>query len=612
MTRLTTAHHAKKSAITSFLGEEVRVGIYVRRSLDDEHQPYSIEAQDARLTAYIESQPNWRLVDRFPDDASGATTERKGLQRALAAARAGLIDVLLVLRVDRFSRNLRDLVMLLHELDQAGVAFRSATEPFDTSTPMGRMLVQMLGIFAQFERDVIIDRVIAGMERKADQGKWKGGKRPFGYRVDKKNHILIMDKHEAVIVRLIFDLYTKDRLGARSIATILNQRGHRTSTGGRWSAQQILRILSNRVYLGELTFRAITKTNTHPAVIDTDTWAQAQAILDARGQNPAHRASNGYDYMLTGRLRCPQCGKAMIGTRATGRNKTYRYYTCYTLARYDATKCNFTRLDADAVDTAILDALAGFYRNHHTLISDAITTAQHQHQKAHTNRHTELATIEAELTKTNQAIDRYFTAFEHGTITEDLVAERLIKLRGKIRQLRNRHDELTLAIHDQPAAPSPTTLTDITNHITTIINTGAANQRKALIEALIAHVTITGPDRLTPVFRIPQPTPNQAATALPAEIAPKGAVRTPTTLVELTRFEPVTPALPRCGPMPDGLSVAARTVRGRGCSGNASSRSPVGTAPSCGSGSRATGPVIAPSSDERCIRLGDAPPAGFC
>jgi site-specific DNA recombinase len=171
MVRSTPAHRAKKAATTT-LGDDVRVGIYVRRSTDDEHQPYFIEAQETRLTAYVDSQPGWRITKRFSDDASGATTQRDDLQRALTTARAGLIDVLLVLRVDRFSRNLRDLVMLLDELDHAGVVFRSATEPFDTSTPMGRMLVQMLGMFAQFERDTIIDRVIAGMERKATKGKW--------------------------------------------------------------------------------------------------------------------------------------------------------------------------------------------------------------------------------------------------------------------------------------------------------------------------------------------------------------------------------------------------------------------------------------------------------
>jgi hypothetical protein len=133
----------------------VRVAIYVRRSTDEEHQPFSIEAQDSRLRAYVKSQPGWSLVARFEDDASGAKLDRPGLDKALAAARAGRFDVLLVYRVDRFTRRIRDLVTLLDELDRAGVAFRSATEPFDTSTPAGRMLVQMLGVFAEFEREMI-------------------------------------------------------------------------------------------------------------------------------------------------------------------------------------------------------------------------------------------------------------------------------------------------------------------------------------------------------------------------------------------------------------------------------------------------------------------------
>ena len=136
------------TATTGGPAGDVRVGIYLRRSTDDERQPYSIEAQDARLAAYISSQPGWRQAARFTDDASGATTARPGLHRALAAARAGVIDVLLVYRVDRLTRSLRDLVTLLDDLDHAGVGFRSATEPFDTAAAMGRMLVQMLGMFA--------------------------------------------------------------------------------------------------------------------------------------------------------------------------------------------------------------------------------------------------------------------------------------------------------------------------------------------------------------------------------------------------------------------------------------------------------------------------------
>jgi site-specific DNA recombinase len=141
----------------------MRVATYTRISTDEDHQPYSLEAQAERLGNYVASQDGWELVRRFSDQASGATTERSGLQRALSEAKANRFDLLLVYRVDGFARSVRGLAQLLEELDAVGVALRSATEPFDTTTPAGRMMVQMLGVFAEFERATIVDRVIAGM-----------------------------------------------------------------------------------------------------------------------------------------------------------------------------------------------------------------------------------------------------------------------------------------------------------------------------------------------------------------------------------------------------------------------------------------------------------------
>ncbi len=540
MARSATTQRTKRAASLDNL-DTVRVGIYTRRSTDDENQPYSIEVQDERLDSYVGSQPGWQVAMRFSDDASGGTTNRPGLQRALQAARAGLIDVLLVYRVDRFSRNLRDTVTLLDELDQLGVVFRSATEPFDTSTPMGRMLVQMLGMFAQFERDSIIERVIAGMERKAAKGLWKGGRRPFGYTVDRGTHRLVPHADEAAVVRLIFRSYTRDRLGSSSIATLLNERGHRTTNGGTWSAYQVLRVLSNRIYIGELAFRGITVEDCHAPLVDSETFEHAERILAERGEDHSHRAASGYDYMLTGRMRCPKCGKAMLGTRATGRSKTYRYYTCFTRARYDSSTCDTPRLNADAVDAAVLHALGCFYRDQHALITDAISTAQQEHEAGHADRHAELAAVDTELNKVNAAIDRYLSAFERGTLDEEMVADRLPALREQTKQLRARRTELAAAIDEQPTAPDITTLTEVADHINEIITDGTANQRKALIEALVPQVKITGPDRLVPVFRIPQPRHNEeAAPASPAETASKGAVRTMTNLVELRGVEPLT------------------------------------------------------------------------
>ncbi|GAB4588214.1 hypothetical protein Ntsu_60460 [Nocardia sp. IFM 10818] len=524
--------------------QDLRVGTYARRSTTEDNQPYSIEAQDTRLDSYIGSQPGWRHSASFTDDASGASTERPGLQRALQAARAGAIDVLVVYRVDRFSRSLRDLVTLLDELDQAKVVFRSATEPFDTSTPMGRMLVQMLGMFAQFERDSIIDRVIAGTERKAAKGLWKGGKRPYGYQVDKTTQTLVVDEAEAVVVRMIFDLYAHRRLGAHAVAAELNTRGHRASTGREWSGHHVLRILNSRIYLGELTFRDTTVTETHPAIIDTTTFDRAQSVLEARGESHAHRAANSSDYLLTGRLRCPRCGRAMIGTRATGRSRTYRYYTCFNRARYDTDKCDFTRLDADSVDTAVLEALGKFYRTRHDLISQAITAQKRHHRDASSGTRAELATVSGELAKAQQAIDRYLTAFEDGTLDPELLAGRLTELRTKTSQLAARRDQLTATLANEPTAPEPATLDVIADHIAEIIATGTHTQAKALIESLVAQVAITGPDRLVPTFRIPQPGNDIGAGTASAVPAPMELVRAMTRLVELRGLEPLTPTLP--------------------------------------------------------------------
>jgi site-specific DNA recombinase len=527
---------------------EVRVGVYVRRSTDDEHQPYSIEAQDTRLAAYIGSQPGWLRAVRFADDASGASTSRPGLQRALAAARAGVIDVLLVYRVDRLTRSLRDLVTLLDDLDRARVVFRSATEPFDTATAMGRMLVQMLGMFAQFERDTIIDRVIAGMERKAAAGKWKGGRRPYGYQVDKATSTLVVDAGEAAVVRLAFGLYTRDRLGGKTIARMLNDRGHRTTTGGPWSAHQVLRVLSNRIYLGELTFRGITATSSHPAIIDDAAFAEAQRILAARGEDHAKRAANGSDYLLTGLMRCPSCGKAMIGTRAHGRSRVYRYYTCFTRVRYDTARCPSTRLDADAVEHAIITALADFYRHQHDLIADAIAQAQASHAAGADGRRAELAAAQHDLAKTSAATDRYLAAFENGTLDPEDLADRLTQLKARAQQLRARRNELAHQVSAVPAAPPAATLRQVADHIADIVASGSHSQRKALIDVLIAQIKITAPGRIVPVFRIPQPPAAdkpqvQAGPAITRCMTAGDPVRAMTNLVGRVGLEPTTGGL---------------------------------------------------------------------
>jgi site-specific DNA recombinase len=163
---------------------------------------------------------------------TGSTLARPGLERALALARERRIDLLLVYRVDRLSRNVRQLAQLAEQLDGYECALRSATEPFDTGAAAGRMMLQMLGVFAEFEHATIVDRVTAGIERRAKQGRWATGRLPFGYRRNEHKDV-IADESEAPIVQRVFQLYTRERLErSRSRASLPRSRCRRRRVAG--------------------------------------------------------------------------------------------------------------------------------------------------------------------------------------------------------------------------------------------------------------------------------------------------------------------------------------------------------------------------------------------
>lgn len=239
------------------MSETVRIATYTRISTDEVTQPYSLGAQHDRLDAFVASQPGWQIVARYTDQASGKSLERAALTELRAGAAAGRFELLLVYRVDRLSRNLGQLASLVDELARHGVGFRSATEPFDTANPTGRMLVQLLGSFAEFERASLLDRIGAGMERKASRGEWCGGTPPYGYLKPRGSPILQPDPATAPVVMSIFRRYVETREGARQLAAWLDRQGQRTRVGGLWSTTSMLALLRNRAYVGEVSFRGL-------------------------------------------------------------------------------------------------------------------------------------------------------------------------------------------------------------------------------------------------------------------------------------------------------------------------------------------------------------------
>jgi site-specific DNA recombinase len=535
------------------LGAYVRVATYTRRSTDEENQPFTIEAQESKLDAYATSQDGWVIVARYTDDASGAKLERPDLNRAIAAARAGKFDVLLVYRVDRFSRRIRDLVVLLDELDQAGVVFRSATEPFDTSTPAGRMLVQMLGVFAEFEREMIIDRVVNGMERKAAKGQWTLGVAPYGYRVEPGTQHLVPVDDELVIVKEIFRLYTRKRLGTRAIANELSRRGHRRRSGRPWSFKTVTDALLNPAYIGTVAFRDIYAEDAHPAAIERDTFSEADRILTERGENPAKAAGAASDYRMTGKLTCPRCGKTYLGTTATGRNRTYRYYTCFTRNRYGTSHCDAPRIEADAFDDIVLRAVGDFYRNGTPYIAEAIAAAQREYETNKAVVESELTAVTSQMSQVEASVDRYFGDYETGKIEKGLLERRIEKLGEDLRTLRRRRDELRLQLDDVPVPLAPEDLAALQRHIDGIIDHGTSQERKSLCEAAIDKIEIDlKASKAIPIFRCNLTPPRDPANAngaptrtlVGAHNSSSRGVRERIPPVETRGLEPLTPTLP--------------------------------------------------------------------
>ena len=479
----------------------IRVACYLRISTDEEHQPFSLGAQETRLGAFVTSQPGWEHVKTYTDQFSGAYAERPALTDALRDARLGRYDILLVYRVDRFARSLKVLVGLLEELEDAGVAFRSATEPIDTSTATGRMLIQLLGVFAEFERATIIDRVVAGMERKAARGGWPGGTVPYGLRLDDCHHLAI-EATEFPIVERIFTRYASERAGALTIATELNNDGHRTRAGRRFSAKVVLGILRNRGYLGEVSFRDV-RHQPEDALIDPALFDKAQVLLAERGEGYDRRFTDKHpDYLLTGLITCGRCQRNYVGAAARGKGHRYRYYTCWTRQRYGKDACTGDRIRADVLEQAVFAALLAVYADPE-LLERAIAAKAQDTATAARLHQDEIAATEAELKKTEAAIERYMHAFEAGSVTEDMFGTRVRDLGNKLRALRARHAELAEAA--EAAAMHPPTAADIEalrDELEAEIHHGSEQRRKALAQAFIRLLVVEERDTIQPSFYI--------------------------------------------------------------------------------------------------------------
>jgi len=295
----------------------------------------SLDAQRESCESYIASQKSegWLLVsDRYDDGGiSGATLERAALKRLLADIEADRVDVVVVYKIDRLSRALMDFTKLVEVFDRNNVTFVSVTQSFNTTTSMGRLTLNILLSFAQFEREVIGERIRDKFAASRKKGMWMGGFVPLGY--DVKDRKLIINQPEADTVRMIFKRFAQ--LGsATALSTALRNEGVKGKQGKLVDKGYIYKVLKNRVYVGDAVHKGTAYPGEHQAIIDRPLWEKVHTIMQESPRKRAGHSRAQTPALLKGLIFGPTgCAMSPTHTRKGGRQ--YRYYVSQATIKTD-------------------------------------------------------------------------------------------------------------------------------------------------------------------------------------------------------------------------------------------------------------------------------------
>jgi site-specific DNA recombinase len=345
----------------------IRCAIYTRKSSEEglDQAFNSLDAQREACAAYILSQASegWVALPDIYDDGglSGGTLERPALQRLLTDLQGGRVDIIVVYKVDRLTRSLFDFAKLVEILDNASTSFVSVTQSFNTTTSMGRLTLNMLLSFAQFEREVTAERIRDKIAASKAKGMWMGGTPPLGYRPDGRSLAIVED--QPALVRDMFERYLK--LGnVRHVAEALKREGiispvRHTITGksfggGAFSRGQLYAILRCPTYVGEIAHRGATFPGKHEAIIDRETWDKAQALLSEHIRGSRTRSRAECPALLAGKLFDAK-GEPLISAHACKGKVRYRYYVSRALQH--GTDSGM-RIPAREIEAAVAERIA--------------------------------------------------------------------------------------------------------------------------------------------------------------------------------------------------------------------------------------------------------------
>jgi len=441
----------------------VRCAIYTRKSTEEglEQEFNSLDAQRESSEAFIKSQAHegWICIPDHYDDGgfTGGNMDRPALKRLLADIAAGRVDVVVCYKIDRLSRSLLDFSRLLEMFEKYSVAFVSITQRFDTTTSMGRLTLNILMSFAEFERQMVSERTrdkIAATRRK---GKWSGGHPVLGYDVvDMK---LVPNQTEASRVRQIFDLYVEHQ----SITKVLRELERRGWTTKGWTTKKgtqaggkpfdkptLHGLLRNVLYFGKVRYKDEVHAGEHPGIVEPAIFDKVQYIIQKNRRNGGSDVRNEFGALLRGLLRCAPCNASMVSTQVTKRGKTrYRYYTCLQAQKRGWSKCPTKAISAPEIERFVIDQIRCIGRDP-GVVAETLAQARHQGERQIAELKQEQLGLEADLCRHHAEV-RTLVA-QGGKAGEDRLADlqdQIAKAEPRVTALREEIETIRRGMIDE-------------------------------------------------------------------------------------------------------------------------------------------------------------------
>lgn len=469
------------------------VGLYLRVSTQEQaDEGYSIGEQDERLKNYCKAM-QWSIFKIYVDPGySGGNIDRPGLQDLIKDVNAGLLDKVVVYKLDRLSRSQYDTLYLIEKVFLANnTDFVSMTESFSTNSSLGRAMIGFLAVFAQLEKDKINERMIMGKEARAKEGKWHGGAtEPIGYDYDKQTEELNDNNYEIMQIKELADMFLKGT-PLRTIERLFAEKGYKHKHG-EWDAKTMRRVLRNKLYIGMIKHNDDWYPGLHNRVFDDPTFDRINRLLDNRveqykqsGVKPGVQTT-----YLGGLLFCKHCGAKFAKNTWPQRNGSRTMvYTCYSRSKkmvkmIKDPNCKNKNWKMDELDNLVFEEIRKL-----AMDPDYITNAKAEKEK-HSDAADKVALLRKEIEKLDAQISRFMDLYGIGKFTIDQVSNKVDPLNMERSKLEKEIEFLTASTGDLTEEEA----IRVINSFADILDKGDFNEIRLTIETLINKIVIDNDD----------------------------------------------------------------------------------------------------------------------